>query len=103
MQIIEKLSNMIEEEMEDAEKYIDCAFSNKEAHPSLAAAFYKLSTEEMEHAGILHDQVVALISEYRKEHGEPPEKMQWIYDYLHKKHIEKANAIKLKQNLYKTN
>ena len=49
----------------------------------------------------LHNRVVAVIEQYRKEHGDPPAEMQWRYDYLHKKHIDKATRIKVKQALYK--
>ena len=101
MQMISKLSDMIEEELNDAEKYINCALNHKEDYPDLAAAFSKLSNEEMNHVNILHEQVVNLISAYRKEHGEPPEKMQWVYDYIHKKHMEHASKIKVLQALYK--
>lgn len=101
MQLIEKLSDMIEEELEDAEKYIRCAMAHKEDHPALAQAFNRLSIEEMNHVSILHDQVSSLITEYRREHGEPPEKMQGIYEYLHKKHINRANEIKVLQALFK--
>ena len=101
MQIISKLSEMIEEELNDAEKYINCAMNHKEDDVPLADVFYKLSVEEMGHANMLHEQVVKIISDYRKEHGNPPEKMQWVYDYLHKKHIDHANKIKVLQALYK--
>ncbi len=101
MKIISKLSDMIEEELNDAEKYIRCAMEWKEERPTLAATFHQLSVEEMKHVNLLHDQVVAIITEYRKTHGDPPEKMQGIYDYLHKKHMEKANAIKVRQELFK--
>ena len=101
MKIIEKLSNMIEEELNDAEKYIKCAINYRDEKPALASTFSRLSQDEMTHVGLLHDQVVALITEYRKEHGDPPEKMQGIYDYLHKKHIDKANEIKVMQALFK--
>ena len=101
MQLIQKLSDMIEEEMEDAEKYIRCAMKHKEERPILAEAFYTLSTEEMKHMSILHDQVAKIIDEYRKINGDPPEKMMAIYDYLHKKHIEKAAEIKNMQMIYK--
>lgn len=100
MQLISKLSDMIEEELNDAEKYIRCATDKKADRPALAAAFHSLSVEEMKHVNILHDQVTALIAEYRKEHGDPPERMQGIYDYLHKKQTEKANEIKVMQLLY---
>ena len=101
MQLIEKLSNMIEEELSDAEKYIDCAEKWKSERPTLAQTFSRLSTEEMGHVSLLHDQVTAIINEYRQKNGEPPEKMLWLYDYLHKKHIAKANEIKVRQSLFK--
>lgn len=100
MQLIAKLSDMIEEELSDAEKYIQCAMDKKADYPTLAATFHKLSVEEINHAMLLHDQVIVLITEYRSKHGEPPEKMQGIYDYLHKKHIDKANEIKVRQTLF---
>ena len=101
MQIINKLSDMIEEEMDDAEKYIECAMKYKDELPALSAVFYKLSMEEMVHMSMLHDQVTALISDYRREHGDPPADMQGIYDYLHKRHTQHANKIKVMQGLYK--
>ena len=101
MKIIQLLSDRIEEELNDAEFYIKEALYAKEDFPNLSATFYKLSTEEMGHANMLHDQVVSIISEYRKSHGDPPDKMQAIYDYLHQKHIDKANEIKIEQALYK--
>lgn len=101
MQLIEKLSDMIEEELGDAEKYIRCAMKQKEQHQALAQTFARLSNEEMGHVNLLHEQVVSLINEYRKEHGDPPEKMQGIYDYLHRKHMEHANEIKVLQALFK--
>ena len=100
MQLISKLSDMIEEELNDSEKYIRCAMDKKDTYPTLAATFYRLSVEEMNHVNMLHEQVVALIADYRNKNGEPPEKMQWVYDYLHKKHINKANEIKVMHTLF---
>ena len=101
MQVIANLSDMIEEELNDAEKYIKCAMKHKDDNPGLAQTFAKISGEEMNHVALLHEQVVSLISEYRKANGTPPERMQGIYDYLHKKHIEKANEIKVMQAIFK--
>ena len=101
MQIISKLSDMIEEELNDAEKYIRCALNYKDEKPALASTFAKISGEEMGHVALLHEQVALLITEYRKEHGAPPEKMMGIYEYLHKKHIDKANEIKVMQGVFK--
>lgn len=101
MRIIEKLSDMISEELNDAEKYIKCAMTEREEHPELASVFSKISAQEMDHVAMLHEQVTILINAYRREHGEPPEKMQGVYDYLHKKHIEHGNEIKILQGLFK--
>ena len=102
MKLIEKLSDMIEEELCDAEKYIKCAMNYKEDHPVLASTFARLSNEEMGHVNLLHDQVEILINEYRKEHGEPPEKMAAVYEYLHNKQIRKATEIKAMQAIYRS-
>lgn len=101
MVIIKKLADMIEEELDDACKYIKCALKYQEERPNLAKVFYELSTEEMGHMNTLHNEVLKIIESYRREQGEPPEAMQVIYDYVHEKHIEKANKVRMYQEQYK--
>jgi Mn-containing catalase len=101
MKLIKCLSELIEEELHDADKYIDLAMQWKQDEPDTADLFYELSTEEMGHMEKLHEEVSELIEEYRKEKGEPPKEMMVLYEYLHEKHIGTATQIKVKQGIYK--
>ena len=101
MKIIKCLSELIEEEIRDAGKYIDLAMKWKAEEPDTADLFYELSTEEMGHVDKLHEEVKELIDEYRKEKGEPPKEMLVLYEYLHEKHIGDAMQVKIRQTMYK--
>ena len=100
MEIIRKIVEKIDSELEDAEKYIKCAYKVEEDYPQLADTYYKLSLEEMNHVTMLHDQVVKIINDYKREH-EVPEAMQILYDYLHNRQIKWAAKIKARQEDYK--
>lgn len=101
MQIIGDIYEMIECKLDEAEQHIEKAFEWREEYPTLSMTLQKLSIEEMNHMNMLHDQIVALINEYKKDHGDPPERMMGIYDYLHKKYMKQANRIKALQSMYK--
>ena len=94
MKLIQKISDMIEEELEGACKYGKAAVKYKDENPALAKTFYDIAAQELQHVTLLHEQVVKIIEEYRKVKGEPPAAMQAVYDYLHEKQVEKANKVK---------
>jgi len=97
LKIIKCLSDFIHEEIHDAEKYIKKALAIREEYPEAAEVLNLLSTEELKHMQMLHNQVVKIIENYRKEKGEPPAAMLAVYDYLHEKFIEETKEVRLLQ------
>jgi hypothetical protein len=101
VKIIRELEEMIEDEIHDIKKYAKMAAEVKDEHPTLAQALYTISTQEDTHQAMLHNEVVKIIEEHRRMHGEPPATMMAVYDYLHKKHIEKLAEARRYQDEYK--
>ena len=101
MKIIKCLSERIEEELDDAEEYIDLAIRWKAEDQRAADLFSELSTEEMGHVDRLHRLVADKIAKHRAERGEPPAEMMAVYNYLHERHMDHAAEIRIKQNLFK--
>lgn len=101
MEIIKQIIEKIDDELEDAEKYIDCAMKVKSEYPTLADTYHRLSIEEIGHSTLLHNQVVKFIDDYKKDHDEIPPAMKMLYEYLHDRHTKWAYRIKFKQDNYK--
>lgn len=101
MKIIETIVERIDEEIHDAKTYAKLAAETKETIPALSHVFYSLSVQEAEHATMLHEQVVKVIEQYRRDHGSPPPAMLAVYEHHHKKSIEKMEEAKRYQEIYK--
>lgn len=93
MKIIEQLSDMISEEIDDAMKYARCAKMHED-DTELARTFKLLAGEELNHMNMIHAQVTRIIREYRETKGEPPADMMAVYNYLHGKQIGKAAEVR---------
>lgn len=100
MEIIKQISEKIDDELHDAEKYIRCAYKVADEYPQLADTYYKLSLAEMDHVTMLHENVKNIINELKRT-TEVPEAMQVLYDYLHERQIKWAAKIKAKQEAFK--
>ena len=93
MKIIEQLSDMISEEIDDAMKYAKCAKMHED-DMELSRTFSLLANEELNHMDILHSQVTRIIKDYRENRGEPPADMMAVYNYLHKRQIDRVADVK---------
>ena len=101
MKVIMCLTDKIEEELHDADAYIELAMKWQAEDEDVGNLFYDLSTEEMKHVNMLHNEVVDQIKAYKEEHGEPPKGMMELYDHIHQKHQAEAMRIKVKQGMFK--
>ena len=101
MKIIKCIAEKIKEEIHDAEAYADMAIAWKKEQPDAAEVFIELSAEEMGHMEKLHELVTDLIDDYKAKHGEPPEGMMALYDYMHEQNKENAMRVKVKQAMYR--
>ena len=101
MVIIKKLVKMIDEDLEDAKKYAECALKERESNPALANVYYTLSQDEMKHMNLLHGEVVKLIEAHKREKGEPPAAMLAVWEYKHEEHIEAAEEVIVLQGMYR--
>jgi ferritin-like protein len=93
MKIIAKLVDFIDDELEGAEDYAECAIKQKAERPRLADKFIELAETEMNHMRILHQEAVKLIDEIRQSEGEPPRDMLAVYEYEHAKQTKRAAVI----------
>lgn len=101
MKLIRDLEEYIDEEIHDVKKYAKMAAELKSEHPTLAQVLYNISVQEDAHQASIHNEIVKLIEEHRRTHGEPPAPMMAVYEYLHKKSIDKLAEARMYQDVYK--
>lgn len=101
MKLIQELTESIDDEIHDIKKYAKMAAAVKAEYPGLAQLLFNLSTQEDSHQAAIHAEVVKIIESYRRTKGEPPAAMMAVYEYLHKKSIEKLAEARRYQDIYK--
>lgn len=101
MRVIKKDVKNMKKRLQLAECDIDIALEYKDVYPDFAKSHYNFSVEALNKVKEQHDNIVHIITEFKKNGKEVPEGMQAIYDYLHEEYVEYATIIKAKQEMYK--
>ena len=91
MRIIKKLAEMIDDEIDGAIEYAEDAVLYKDSMPEIGRMFAELADEELGHVGRLHDAVAEIIKEARDSGKTVPPGMAEMFEYIHKRQIEKVN------------
>ena len=91
---IKELVDRIDDELNDAKDYAEDYLSFKaKGNTTWANRYKEMSTDELKHAGYIHDRAVEEIEELKKVYT-PPVDMMDKWTTAHKKYIEKAAWIK---------
>lgn len=101
MKLIRDLEERIHDEIGDIKWYAKKAAEMKADHPTLAQVLYNISTQEDAHQAAIHNEVVKIIEEHRRTHGDPPAAMMAVYEYMHKKAIDELAEARMYQDVYK--
>lgn len=99
MRIIKDLSKRIKEELHDAESYAKMAIEHKAGYPDLAETYHHLAKDEIGHANLLHEKVVAMIRKASTEREVPPA-MREIWAWQHEEIIEEEAEVKRLLEMY---
>lgn len=98
MKTIKNLVEHIDEELHDAEKYINCSLRHKHDGSDLDVLFTKLASAELDHAYMLHEAVIKEIDKARDEmHAKGthiPEAMKELWEDEHEEYIERMSILK---------
>lgn len=94
MKRIQDLVCQIDEELEGAKNYAEAYLDRKADGDSQWASRYReMATDELKHAGYVHDYAVEEIEKLRRVYS-PPAEMEEKWSISHKQYIEKAAWIK---------
>lgn len=90
MKKIQKMVDQIDDELNGAMEYMECALDFK-AHGdgSWYQKFRSMAEQELSHSSILHDRAVEEIDLLSKVYT-PPVEMEEKWNAAHKKYVEKA-------------
>ena len=87
--------------IKDIAKNIREAVRAKAEHPDLAETYHRLANAELEHANLLHKQVVEIIDRHRREGHEAPVAMQAVWEWEHERYMEELAGVKRILEMYR--
>jgi DNA polymerase/3'-5' exonuclease PolX len=100
MKILAELIEKAEDTLEEVEFYGRQAQHLKVTDKSVADLYNKLATTHIEIYGNIHREIVNLIEEHKRTGHQPPPEMLAIWNYEHKKLIERFTKAKNIVNEY---
>lgn len=95
MQKIKLLADKIKDEVCDAKDYAEKYVEEKVSGNSTAATKYKeMASDELKHAGYLHEMVVSEINKIKSSGIQYPQSMEEKWQSVHAEYVDKAGWVK---------
>lgn len=99
MRRIQELVSQIDEELEGAKGYAECALDHKAHGDSKWYGRYReMAEDELKHAGYIHDRAVEEIDKLSAVYT-PPAEMEAKWMECHRAYVEKAAWVKTMLNM----
>lgn len=97
---IEKIADMISEEICDIKKYTECASMMKEEYPDIAEVMYTIGTQEEKHMEMLEDLMDKIVAKQKDTTGGVTPEMNVLISYIKKCDSREYEKAKMLQKQY---
>lgn len=101
MKYISMLLEQMDDELDGAREYAQCALHLKDEDKELADVYASLARTELSHYQQLYNQMTRIMTNYRSEHGDMPHELQEFYDWQRTKTMNCMAEVKVLVDSYK--
>lgn len=89
----DKMMHQIDDELDGAHKYVECAIVKKEDSPEMSDMYIRLAATEMEHAQMLHDATKKFL-----EKNDAPKELWAVWHWQNEKYLDRSAHIRAKMD-----
>lgn len=101
MKRISTLLEQMDDELDGAREYAQCALHLKDEDKELADVYVSLARTELDHYQKLYNQMTRVMTNYRSEHGDLSPELQEFYDWQRTKTMDCMAEVKVLVDSYK--
>lgn len=99
--IIRQEFEQMDDELDGAREYAQCALHLKDEDKELADVYVSLARTELDHYQKLYNQMTRVMTNYRSEHGDLSPELQEFYDWQRTKTLDCMAEVKVLVDSYK--
>lgn len=101
MRHVSMLLEQMDDELDGAREYAQCALHLKDEGRELADVYVSLARTELDHYQKLYNQMTRIMTNHRSEHGDMSHELQEFYDWQRTKTMNCMAEVKVLVDSYK--